>query len=295
MNRPDFTGLAAFLSVAKNRSFRQAAVDLGVSRSALSHSVRLLEEGLGLRLLHRTTRSVALTEAGTRLIGRLQPAFGEIAGAIEDLNALRDTPAGVLRISSPRPVTPLVVAPLIPAFLRAHPQMRLEVIDDDALVDIVADGFDAGIRFGERIERDMVAVPIGPRQRLAVVGSPAYAAAHGLPRHPRDLDRHDCILYRFPSGSLCRWNFEQDGTAIEVTVDGPLVLNNHEVILQAALQDVGLALLYEDEVTPYLADGRLVRALADWTPEFAGFFLYYPSRRHVSAGLRAFIEMARRQ
>jgi DNA-binding transcriptional LysR family regulator len=293
MDAPNFSGLAAFIAVARNGNFRRAAQEQGVSRSALSHAVRLLEESLGVRLFNRTTRSVALTAAGERLFARLEPAFAEIGQAVDELNAFRDTPAGLLKISTPRSAARLVLGPLVAKYLRAYPHMRLEIIDDDALVDIVARGFDAGIRFGERLEGDMVAVPIGPAQRFAVVAAPSYFKAHETPLDPRDLRRQTCIRHRFPSGVIFRWEFEKDGHALEVEVDGPLLSGSLDLTLQAALDGLGLAMVFEADAAPHVKRGRLRRVLEDWTPAFPGFFLYYPSRRHISAGLRAFIEMAR--
>ena len=293
MAGPSFTGLVALLAVARHRNFRRAALEQGVSRSALSHAISSSRRSLGVRLLNRTTRSVALTGAGERLFARLEPAFAEIGEAVDDLNHFRDTPTGLLRISTPRPAARLVLAPLLPEYLRAYPGMRLEIVDDDALVDIVASGFDAGIRFGERIERDMVAVPIGPKQRFAVVGAPAYLASREAPLHPRDLARHACIRQRFPSGAVFRWEFEKNGHALEVEVDGPVTFGSLELALQAAVDGLGLAIVFEADAKPLLKNRRLLRVLEDWTPAFPGFYLYYPSRRHMSAGLRAFIDMAR--
>jgi DNA-binding transcriptional LysR family regulator len=294
MERADLSDLAAFVSVATHRSFRRAAVELRVSPSALSHAIRGVEERLGVRLLNRTTRSVAPSEAGERLLARLRPALRDIADAVEDVNAFRATPAGTLRLNVPRPAAQLLLAPVMARFLAANPQMRLEIVADDGFVDIVSAGFDAGVRLGESVERDMVAVPLGPPQRFAIVGSPEYIRSHGKPRTPADLRRHPCIRYRFPSGVLYRWPFEKDGQALEVDVDGPVTLGEPELMVRAALDGVGLALAFEGLVTSSLAGGRLVRVLQDWCPTFPGFYLYYPSRRQLPAGLRAFIEMVRK-
>jgi DNA-binding transcriptional LysR family regulator len=293
MQRTDLSDLAAFVAVAKHRSFRRAAVELRVSPSALSHAIRGVEERLGIRLLNRTTRSVAPSEAGERLLARLRPALLDIADAVEDVNAFRDTPTGTLRLNVPRPAAHLLLAPVMARFLRANPQMHLEIVADDGLVDIVSAGFDAGIRLGESLERDMIAVAIGPLQRFAIVGSPAYFDGREKPRTPADLRDHACIRYRFPSGVLYRWKFEKRGRALEVDVDGPLTLGEPELMARAALDGVGLALAFEGYVEAPIAAGRLVRVLADWCPTFPGFHLYYPSRRQVPAGLRAFIEMVR--
>lgn len=293
MSNPDFTGLTAFLSVAKHKSFARAALELGVSRSALSHSIRLLEETLELRLLNRTTRSVALTQAGQRLLARLQPAFADITSALDDLNSLRETPSGVLRVTSPRVATRLILTPLISPFLKAYPQIRLEIIDDDALVDVAQRGFDAGIRFGQRIERDMIAVPFGRPQRLVIVGSPDYFARNPRPAHPDDLRKHVSIRYRFPSGAIYKWQLQQGVNALEVEVDGPLVLNNLDLIAQSAADGLGLAMVFESYAEPFLRNGQLEVVLQDWSTAASRFFLYYPSRRHVPAALRAFIDFVR--
>lgn len=293
--QPDLSDLKAFAAVAARRSFRAAAVELGVSPSAVSHAIRRLEERLGIRLLNRTSRSVAATEAGERLLLRLQPALHNIAGALEAVNGFRDTPMGTVRLNMPRSAAPLLLAPLAARYLRAYPQMRLEITTDDRLIDIVSGGFDAGIRFGERLERDMVALPIGPPRRFAVVGAPGYLRKHGKPAVPRDLRAHACIRFRFPGGALYRWEFEKGGQALDVEVDGPLTVDGQDLMVQAALDGVGLAFTFEDYVLPHLRRRRLVRVLEDWCPRFPGFFLYYPSRRQPSAGLRAFIDLVRRE
>jgi DNA-binding transcriptional LysR family regulator len=293
MAGPVLSDLAAFVAVATRRSFRVAAVELGVSPSAVSHAIRGLEERLGVRLLNRTTRSVAPTEAGERLLARLQPAFRDIADAVEDVNAFRETPVGTLRLNLPRAAAPLILAPVMGRFLRENPGMQLEVVADDGLVDIVSAGFDAGIRLGERLERDMVAVRIGSDQRFAVVGSPAYFKGRKRPRTPHDLRDHACIRYRFPSGAMFRWRFAKNGEALEIDVDGPITLGDQELMVSAALDGIGLAFAFEGRVQHLVRQRRLVRVLADWCPPFEGFFLYYPSRRQVPAGLRAFIDVVK--
>lgn len=294
MTRFTHSDLSAFVAVATLRSFRRAAVEIGVSPSAVSHTIRGLEERLGVQLLNRTSRSVAPTEAGARLLARLRPAFLDIVAAVEDVNKFRDTPMGTLRLNVPRAAASLVLAPLMARFLKANPQMRLEIVTDDGFVDIVAAGFDAGIRFGERVERDMTALRIGPDLRLAVVGSPAYFAAHGKPRTPEDLQRHACIRFRFPGGAVYRWKFEKEGQPVEVEIDGPLTVSAHDLMIRAAIDGAGLACTYEGFVEPSLGAGRLERVLEDWCPRFEGLSLYYPSRRLVPAGLRAFIDLARK-
>ena len=295
MQRAGLSDLSAFVAVATHRSFSRAAAELGLSPSALSHTVRGLEERLDLRLLNRTTRSVAPTEAGERLLERLRPALRDIDDALEDANAFRDKPAGRLRLNVPRSAALLLLAPVMTRFIKAYPQMRLEITTEDRLVDIVAGGYDAGVRFGESVERDMVAVRIGPDLRMAVVGSPAYFRHHPKPAKPRDLHDHACIRFRLPSGGIYRWEFEKKGEVLEVEVDGPLTLGDQQVMLQAALDGAGLAIVLESHARPHLKARQLVRVLADWCPPFPGYFLYYPSRRQVPAGLRAFIDMMRQE
>jgi DNA-binding transcriptional LysR family regulator len=285
--------LHAFAAVARTRNFRQAATELGVSPSALSHALRGLEARLGVRLLNRTTRSVAPTEAGERLLARLAPALDEITQALAAIEDLRASPSGTLRINAPRAACDWVLAPLVPLFLARHPGMRVELVGDDSLVDIVARGFDAGVRFGESLQQDMVAVPLGPPQRFVVVASPGHLARHGRPTHPRELIEHPCIRLRFPNGTCYRWEFAQGEERIEVAVDGPLALGDMRLMVQAAEQGLGLAFVYQQYVQQGLDAGRLVSVLDDWRPAEPGFFLYYPSQRLVPAGLRAFIELVR--
>lgn len=286
MDKPDLNELDAFASVARHRSFSKAAPECGVSASALSHAMRTLETRLGVRLLNRTTRSVTLTEAGEQLLARLAPALREIGEALDQVNQFRDTPRGSLRLNVPRTAARWLLAPIFARFLAAYPQIRLEVVTDDSLVDIVAQGFDAGIRFGETLARDMIALPMGPPLRLIVVAAPMYAARRGLPRQPQDLKQHACIGRRFPSGALYAWEFAKDGETLAVAVDGPL-------LLRAALDGIGLSYLYEEQAREWIAQGRLLRVLDDWCPPMPGFFLYYPSRRQLPTGLRLFIEMLR--
>jgi len=295
MQRAAVSDLSAFVAVATHRSFSRAAAELGLSPSALSHTVRSLEERLDLRLLNRTTRSVAPTEAGERLLERLRPALRDIDDALGDANAFRAKPAGRLRLNVPRSAALLLLAPVMTRFIKAYPQMRLEITAEDRLVDIVAGGYDAGVRFGESVERDMVAVRIGPDLRMAVVGSPAYFRRHPRPLKPRDLHDHACIRFRLPSGSIYRWEFEKKGEVLEVEVDVPLTLSDQQVMLQAALDGAGLAIVLESHARAHLKARQLVRVLADWCAPFPGYFLYYPSRRQVPAGLRAFIDMMRQE
>ncbi|MDE1148236.1 MAG: LysR family transcriptional regulator [Azospirillaceae bacterium] len=293
MKRIDPADLAVFLAIATHRSFRKAAMELGVTPSALSHALRAIEERLDLRLVNRTTRSVGLTEAGERLYARIRPAFLDIHDAIEDLNSLRGAPAGTLRLNAPQAAARLVLLPIVTRFLAAYPDVRVDLVADDTLVDVVSGGFDAGVRFGESIAADMIAVPIGPRQRFAVVGTPDYFQRHPVPATPHDLRGLPCVRFRFLSGALYRWEFERGGEAVEVEVDGPLTLSDHDLMVDAALAGTGLAYVFDVRVVPLLAEGRLVRVLADWCPYYPGFFLYYPSRRQLPAVLRAFIDFAR--
>jgi DNA-binding transcriptional LysR family regulator len=285
--------LSTFLCVATHLNFSRAAVELGLTPSALSHSVRTLENRLGVRLFNRTTRSVALTEAGERLCARLKPAFRDIDDALEDLNHFRDKPSGSLKITAGRQAAELVLLPLASRFLQAYPDVTLEIVADDGLVDVVAAGFHAGVRFGARLEADMVSLPIGSYMRSVVVGSPALFAQFPVPQKPEDLHGLPCIRHRFPSGALYRWEFERGGIAQEIEVDGPLTLGDVSLMVGPALQGVGLAYLFEDMVKAQVADGRLIQVLADWCPFYPGLHLYYPSRRHVPATLKAFIEFVR--
>jgi DNA-binding transcriptional LysR family regulator len=291
MSLASLADLQSFAAVARLRSFRKAAAELGVSPSALSHALRGLEARLGVRLLNRTTRSVAPTEAGQRLLARLSPTLQELDDALDEINSFRDSPVGTLRLNVPRAAAEYVLAPLATRFLLDNPGLRLEIVVDDNLIDIVAGGFDAGVRFGERLAQDMVAVPLGPPQRFVVVGSPAYLAEHGIPRTPQQLSEHRCIRIRFPNGSIYRWEFSRGNEKLEVEVDGPLDVGEMPLMVRAAEDGLGLAYVYEQAAAAALAAGRLVTVLDDWRPPEPGFFLYYPSRRLLPAGLRAFVEL----
>ncbi|WP_433735995.1 LysR family transcriptional regulator [Pseudomonas putida] len=293
MKSPSAADLSIFLCVASHLNFSRAAVELGVTPSALSHAVCTLENRLGVRLFNRTTRSVGLTAAGERLYGRLKPAFRDIDDALEDLNSFRDKPSGNLRITAGRQAAELVLLPLAGRFLEAYPDVKLEIVADDGLVDVVAAGFDAGVRFGARLEADMVSLPIGSYLRSVVVGSPDFFKQHPIPQKPEDLHGLPCIRHRFPSGTLYRWEFERGGIAEEIEVDGPLTLGDVSLMVGPALQGVGLAYVFEDMVKAQLADGSLIQVLGEWCPYYPGLHLYYPSRRHVPATLKAFIEFAR--
>jgi DNA-binding transcriptional LysR family regulator len=290
MDRENWGSLAAFAVIAEERSFTRAAARLGVSPSALSHTMRRLEERLRIQLLARSTRSVSTTQAGERLLARLGPAIEEIAGAVEDLGRLLDRPSGHVRITASRTAARMVVAPMLPRFTRSYPEIVVEILIDPALTNIVAQRFDAGIRLGESLEKDVVAVPVTGPLRMAVVGSPQYFASHPAPTTPHDLRRHRCINFRLPTaGTIYRWEFEQRHHKVEVGVDGPLIFDDEGMVIDAVLAGVGLAYIVEEQVAPLLRAGALSRVLEDWCPPFPGFFLYYPGRRQVSPALAAFI------
>lgn len=293
MLRDELSLLAAFSAVAEEGSFTKAAKRLEVSTSALSHAIRGLEVSLGVRLLARTTRSVVPTAAGEQLLVRLRPALDEIEGALGELGHLRERPAGRLRLLVPRLAVVLVLRPRLAAFAREYPDVKLDIVcRDQSGVDLVAERFDAGIQLGEFIEKDMATVRVSGDQRAAVVATPEYFAAHPAPATPHDLTRHRCIGMRL-GDQLYRWEFELDGQALTVGVEGPLVVDNVDAMVEATLDGVGLANCFEDLVTPYLESGRLVRVLEAWCPPFPGFFLYFPTRRHQSAALAALIASLR--
>ncbi|WP_296943165.1 LysR family transcriptional regulator [uncultured Massilia sp.] len=294
MKGGDFSELFAFVTVASERSFRRAAQRLGVSPSALSHTIRALEERLETRLLNRTTRSVAPTEAGQALFARLRPALAEVEEAVRDAGTRPDRPTGVVRINLPRSAAQLVVAPLLADFLAAYPGVRLDLVIDDSITDVVAGGFDAGIRSGELVHQDMVAVRLTPDLRMAVVGAPAYLAQRPPPREPRDLHGHACLGYRWrETGVLQRWRFDGPEGSIDVDVESVLTVNDTNVLLDGALRGAGLAYLVESLVAPHLQRGELVRVLEPWCRPFAGFYLYYPGSTRMPAALRAFVDFVK--
>ena len=292
MIQPDLADLDAFAAVAQTRNFRRAAKLRGVSASSLSEAVRRLETGLGVRLLNRTTRSVTPTEAGQTLLGRLAPAFSEITGALDAVNSFRESPRGTLRLDVPIIVAKEILPPIITRFLAAHPGIVLEVTANDSFVDVLAAGYDAGIRYEERLEKDMIAFPIGPRrQRFVAAASPVYLAQHGTPLHPRDLLNHACIRHRFASGAIAApWEFECDGELVRIMPDGPLIGSTIELEVAAALAGIGIIVTFEEFLRPHVANGALVPVLGKWCQEFSGPYLYYPSRRHMPAPLRAFVD-----
>lgn len=293
MATDNLTHLAAFAAVARHRSFRRAGAELALSTSAVSYAIRALEERLGVGLFHRTTRSVSLTEAGQRLMERLQPALGQVSDALEEMNQFRATPAGLLRINAARAAVPTQLSPRLADFLRAHPDVRIEVTENDGLVDIVAEGFDAGVRLHEFVPEDMVAVPLGPPLRGMIVASPAYLAQHDTPQHPRDLLRHQCVRFRFASGHLYKWQFERGEESLEIDVQGRITLSEQTTIVRAVLDGLGIAYVLEDAARPWLDSGQLVSMLEDWSPPFPGFVLYYPRQRQMTSALRAFVDLLR--
>ncbi len=291
MPLPGFPALEVFVAVAKHQSFRKAAVERGVSPSALSHVIRGLEQTLDVRLFNRTNRSIRITAAGEHLLKRIGPALGDITEAIEQVNLFRGRPAGTLRLNVPRTAIELIIRPMMARFLAAYPEIKLEVVSDDGLVDIVAGGFDAGIRAGQHLAQDMILVPVGPLMRFAVVGAPAYFADQKKPRVPQDLHEHACIGRRYPSGALYTWAFARGEDVMEVKVSGPLIVDDRALIVAAAMDGIGLAHIHEALVSDHIANGRLVRVLEDWCPVLPNFFLYYPGRRQIPAPLRAFVDM----
>jgi Transcriptional regulator len=293
MVRDELSVLSAFLAVAEERSFTRAAKRLGVSPSALSHAIRGLEEQIGVRLLARTTRSVAPTDAGEQLIASLRPALGDIRAVLDRISGLRDRPAGRVRLVVPRLAAAMVLAPKLAQFAREYPDVVLDVTTDDSPLDLVAGRFDAGIHLGEFIERDMIAVRVSQDHRPAIVGSPRYFESHPIPKSPRDLTNHRCVNIRMGSVGVYRWEFDKGEESLTVAVDGPLNVDDINLSIRAAIDGVGLAFSLEEHVAPHVASGALVRVLEDWCPPFAGFFLYYPSRRQQPAALSALIETLR--
>lgn len=295
--RHDLGDLNAFVAVARARGFRDAARAENVSASALSEAVRRLEAQLGVRLLNRTTRSVVPTEAGERLLSRLGPALHEVDAALDVVNGFRDRVAGTLRLNVPVVAARLVLPTILPPFLAAYPDIQLEVMAEDSFVDVLAAGCDAGIRYDERLEQDMIAVPIGPRrQRFATAASPSYLAARGHPEHPRDLMAHACLRGRFSSGAMPPWEFEREGEVIRLDPSGPLVVGSGgamELAIEAAISGTGVIHLFEQWLRPYLDSGALVPVLEPWWQSFSGPFLYYPGRRLVPAPLRAFLDFVK--
>lgn len=294
MARAGLNELAAFLAVARERNFTRAAAKLAVSQSALSHTVRGLEERLGVRLLARTTRSVTPTPAGERLLQSIEPALGEIEAALSSIEALRDKPAGSIRLTTSDHAAETIILPALARLLPDYPDIDVEVVVDGGLNDIVAERFDAGVRLGEQVAKDMVAVRIGPDVRMAVVGAPAYLAQHGAPKTPHDLAQHRCINLRLRTlGGLYAWEFEKAGRVVNARVEGQLIVNSSDMLMGAAEAGLGLACLLEPRVREAVTAGRLVEVLTDWCPPFAGYHLYYPTRRQLSPAFALLVEALR--
>jgi DNA-binding transcriptional LysR family regulator len=293
MRGSEFAELTAFVAVAERGNFSKAAATLDLSTSTLSQTIRSLEERVGVRLLNRTTRSVSLTEAGEGLLRQLHPALDEIVNAVESVNAFRDTPAGVLRLTVGSLAVGMVIKPILPDFRAAYPDITLDIVVDDALTDIVGGHFDAGIRTGTRIERDMIAVRVSPDSRLIAVAAPSYVAAHGAPRAPHDLRLHDCIRLRQTSGAFHPWEFEHGGDKLEVAVEGSFITNNLDLAVRATLDGAGIGYMLEGYIAPHIAEGRLVPLFEDWSRAYVGYHLFYPSRRQMPAKLKAFVAFLR--
>jgi DNA-binding transcriptional LysR family regulator len=294
MRRENVSDLLAFLAVARERSFTKAGKKLGISQSALSHTIRGLEERLGLRLLTRTTRSVSPTEAGDRLLASVGSRFEEIEAELEALSELRDKPAGSIRITASENAASTILLPKLARFLLQYPDIKVEIVIDYGLTDIVAQRFDAGVRSGEQVAKDMIAVRIAPDMRMAVVSAPSYFAQRSSPKKPQDLTEHNCINLRLPiHGGLYAWEFEKAGRELRVRVEGQLVLNATSQMLSAALAGVGLAYMPEQMVRAYMADGRLMRVLEDWCEPYSGYHLYYPSRRQSSPAFKLLVDALR--
>jgi len=293
MARNDLDIPAVFLAVAEERSFTRAGKRLGVSPSAISHAVRGLEEDVGVRLLSRTTRSVAPTEAGEQLLARLRPALTDVQDALDQLSGSRDKPAGRVRLLVPRLAGTTVLGPKLAKFTRDYPDVVLDITADDSRLDIVAGGFDAGIHFGEYIQKDMIAVRVSKDHRAAIVGAPSYFKSHPKPKTPHDLLKHRCINFRHGSAGVYRWEFDKGKKSLSVAVNGPLIVDDVETLVRAAIDGIGLAFLSDERVEPQLESGNLIRVLEDWCQPFPGFFLYYPSRRQQPAALSALINTLR--
>ena len=296
MPTPDLDDLDAFAAIVRDGGFRIAAARRSVSASAMSEALRRLEARLGVRLINRTTRAMTLTDAGTQLYERLAPALGEVSAALDAMNSFRDSPVGTLRLNVPVIVARAILPPLVTKFLREHPGVTMVISADDSFIDVLAAGFDAGVRYDERLERDMIAVPLGPRQqRFVLAGAPSYFAAHGRPKHPSEVLDHAVIRHRFASGVSHPLEFEKDSEVIRVVPEGPLVSNAIELEIAAAIGGLGLIATFEDFLAPHLASGELESVLDDWLPPFSGPFLYYHSRRHMPGPLRAFVDFLKHQ
>ncbi|GAB1582328.1 LysR family transcriptional regulator [Phyllobacterium phragmitis] len=293
MKKPDLADLNAFAAVARHRSFKRAADELGLSPSAVSHMMRALERRLGVRLLHRTTRSVSLTEPGEHLLARLAPALRDVDLALEELDPFRGSPSGTVRINAPEAAARLLLERVVPAVLERYPEVAVDIVAEGRLVDIVAEGFDAGVRLGESVPQDMIGVRFGGAVRFLAVASPDYLARSGVPHIPDDLRAHACIRHRMPSGKLYRWEFERHGEEIRIDVPGRLTLDRIELMVEAAERGLGIAYVPEHAIAAQLTEGTLKPVLEDWCPPIPGLILYYPGRRHLPGSLRAFIDTLR--
>ncbi|YBV97206.1 LysR family transcriptional regulator [Phyllobacteriaceae bacterium JZ32] len=293
MKKPDLADLNAFAAVARHRSFKRAADELGLSPSAVSHLMRALERRLGVRLLHRTTRSVSLTEPGEHLLARLAPALRDVDLALEELDPFRGSPSGTVRINAPEAAARLLLEHVVPAVLERYPEVAVDIVAEGRLVDIVAEGFDAGVRLGESVPQDMIGVRFGGEVRFLAVASPDYLARSGVPHIPDDLRAHACIRHRMPSGKLYRWEFERHGEEIRIDVPGRLTLDRIELMVEAAERGLGIAYVPEHAIAAQLTEGTLRPVLEDWCPPIPGLILYYPGRRHLPGSLRAFIDTLR--
>lgn len=293
MNRLAVNDLEAVLAIARKGSFRAAAIELGLSATALSHAIGKLEADLGVRLFNRTTRSVALTEAGRLFVERVGPSLQDVRGALEAVKSYRALPSGTIRINAAPSAAREIMSPLVVEFLRRYPDMRVDIVTEGRLVDVVAEGFDLGVRVAALVPSDMIAVSLGRPQRYAVVASRQYLEQHGRPIVPPDLHRHTCIRVRLPDGGLFRWRFEKAGEVVQIEVDGPLILDEGSLARIAVRDSVGIGFFLEQDVIADIASGDLVRLLDDWTPPSPGLCLYYPGRKHLSAGLKAFLALAR--
>lgn len=293
MDRADLNDLGAVIAIARRGTFRAAAVDLGMSTTALSHAVGKLEASLGVRLFNRTTRSVALTEAGKLFVEQVAPALQDIHGALDAVRSHRETPSGTIRINAAPVAARAILSPLVIAFIRRYPDMNVDLVTEGRLIDVVAEGFDLGVRVAGLVPTDMIAVPLGHPQRYAIVGSADYFARHARPRVPPDLYEHRCIRVRLPDGALFRWRLEKDGEIVQVDVQGPLILDEASLARTAVLENIGIGCFMEQSVLADIESGHLVRVLEDWTPPYPGLCLYYPGRRNLSAGVKAFLALAR--
>jgi DNA-binding transcriptional LysR family regulator len=291
MNRPALGDLDAFMAIVAHRSFRKAADELGLAPSTLSHMMRTMEKKMGVRLLHRTTRSVAPTEAGERLAARLGPALKDVDAALEAVDTFRSGPRGSLRINSNISASRLLLKSIVPTYLARYPEMTVDLVSEGRLIDIVAEGFDAGVRLREAVPQDMIAVPFGGAAQFVAVVSPAYVNKQGRPQVPDDLAKHRCIRLRLPSGKLYRWEFEKNGEEIAVEVPGSLILDNIDLMVEVAAAGLGIAYVPRLAADDFLDSGRLLSVLDDWCPKIDGLCLYYSGHRHVPAGLRAFIDL----